>query len=391
MFYGLLDLPWWGYIAVMAFTTQLTIMSVTLYLHRCQAHRSVDLHPLISHVFRFWLWLTTGMETKGWTAIHRKHHAKCETKDDPHSPVILGIKTVMWQGAELYRKESVNKETLERYGKGTPDDWVERHIYKHSTMGIRLCFVLMTLCFGVPGIGMWAIQMAWIPFFAAGVINGLAHHWGYRNFECKDAATNLTPIGFFVGGEELHNNHHTYPTSAKFSIKPWEFDIGWMYLTIFKTFGLAKIKRTAPKVTPVPGKAIDIDTVRHLINNRFQVMTFYSKHVILPVLKQEKNSLSPRDWKLFKSVKAAMTKEPSRVDRSLKQRLLEVLPLNQRLHQTYEFRQRLLQIWDQTTATPKELVEALQQWCKEAEASGQRALREFSQYLQSYQLTAGYL
>ncbi len=391
MFYGLLDLPWWCYVAYMAVATQLTIMSVTLYLHRAQAHRCVDLHPILSHFFRFWLWLTTGIETKAWTAIHRKHHAKCETKDDPHSPVVMGIKTVMWLGAELYRKEAVNAETLERYGRGTPDDWMERNVYKHSALGLRILFVLVVGCFGVPGIGMWAIQLAWIPFFAAGVINGLAHHWGYRNFECKDAATNLTPIGFFVGGEELHNNHHTYPTSAKFSVKPWEFDIGWMYLTIFKTFGLAKIKRIAPKVEPVPGKTIDIETVRHLLNNRFQVMTRYSKEVIIPVLKQEKKSFATKDWKIVKSVKAALTREPSRVDISIKERLAEVLPLNQKLSQTYEFRERLHQIWNQTTATPKELVEALQQWCREAEATGIRVLRDFAEYIQTYHLKASYL
>lgn len=391
MFYGILDLPWWGYLVTFLITTQLTIMSVTLYLHRCSAHRSIDMHPILSHFFRFWLWITTGMGTKAWTAIHRKHHAKCETKDDPHSPIVLGIKTVMWKGAELYRREQINQETLDRYGHGTPNDWLENNLYSKSTYGLYSLLVLAVVLFGVPGIGFWALQMAWIPFFAAGVVNGLGHYWGYRNFECADASTNLSPIGFFIGGEELHNNHHTYPTSAKFSIKPWEFDIGWLYLVIFRTLGLVKIKRVAPKVKSVPGKTLDLETVRHLINNRFQVMTRYTKDVTLPVLKAEKRVLAPADWKIVKSVKSALTREPSRVDVSAKERLALALPKSKLINQTYEFRVRLQNIWNQSTASPKELMEALQQWCKEAEATGLKALRDFSQYIQTYHLQANYL
>src|SRR5476651_753345 len=231
MFSGFLNLPWWGDLIAGLILVQITIAGVTIYLHRCQAHRALDLHPIVSHFFRFWLWMTTGMVTKAWTAIHRKHHAKVETVDDPHSPQVKGIWTVLLQGSELYRKESRNKETMERYGQGTPDDWMERNVYvKHSAKGVISMLIIDLVLFGPIGLTMWAIQMAWIPFFAAGVVNGIGHYWGYRNFECADAARNIVPWGIVIGGEELHNNHHTYPTSAKFSVKPWEFDIGWLYI-----------------------------------------------------------------------------------------------------------------------------------------------------------------
>lgn len=387
MFYGFLDLPWWGYLITFAVFTQLTIMSVTLYLHRGQAHRSVDFHPILSHFFRFWLWITTGMETKAWTAIHRKHHAKCETPEDPHSPQVLGLKTVLWQGAELYKKESRVDETLERYGHGTPNDWMERNIYSRSSLGFYALLVTEILLFGVPGIAIWAGQMMWIPFFAAGVVNGLGHYWGYRNFECDDCSTNLSPVGIFIGGEELHNNHHTYPTSAKFSIKSWEFDIGWFYLTIFKVLRLAKVKRVAPKVKAIPGKAIDTETVRQLINNRFEVMTSFTKKVVVPTIKQEKNRFSAYEWSIFKKLKVAMMREPSRVDSSMREKLNSILPKHQSLKQIDEFRIKLHEIWEKSSATPKELVDALQTWCKEAEASGVKALKDFSNYIQSYSLT----
>ncbi len=387
MFYGLLDLPWWGMALTFLCFTQLTIMAVTLYLHRCMAHRSLDMHPLLSHVFRFWLWATTGMQTKAWTAIHRKHHAKCETMEDPHSPQIFGIKTVMSKGAELYRKEALNQETLDKYGKGTPNDWLERHVYARASLGFSLLLVFNVSMFGVPGLGMWALQMAWIPFFAAGVINGAGHFWGYRNFESADASTNLIPWGFFVGGEELHNNHHTYPTSAKFSIKPWEFDIGWMYLTIFKKMKLVHIKRVAPKVVPEPGKSLDMDTVAQLIQNRFEVMTRFTKFVTKPAFENTKPTVARSEWKLLKSLKPILTKDWARVDASVRESLSGFFSHYQNLNQVFEFRMKLQEIWDKTYASPKELLESLQAWCAEAEKSGVRALEEFSSYLQSYKLT----
>ena len=242
MYNGLIDLPWWGYIVYTLIVTHITIAGVTIYLHRHSAHRALELHPVISHFFRFWLWLTTGMVTKQWTAIHRKHHAKCETPEDPHSPQILGLKKVLWQGAELYRAEAKNDETMKRYGAGTPDDWMEHHVYSHSVIGVSILMIINLVLFGPIGLTIWAVQMAWIPFWAAGVVNGVAHYYGYRNFTCPDASTNLVPWGILIGGEELHNNHHGNGASAKFSQRWFEFDIGWQYIKILKFLRLAKVR-----------------------------------------------------------------------------------------------------------------------------------------------------
>lgn len=290
--FGLLQLPWWGYLVVLMIFTQLTIFSVTLFLHRCQAHRALTLHPIISHIFRFWLWMTTGMVTKEWTAIHRKHHARVETDEDPHSPQTKGIKEVFFRGAELYRFEAKNKETVERYGDGTPDDWIERHVYsRHSTLGVSLMLIINLLLFGTIGLSIWAIQMAWIPFFAAGVVNGIGHYWGYRNFECKDASRNIVPWGLFVGGEELHNNHHAYAASAKFSAKWWELDSGWVMIRLLQCFRLAKPRRILPRLKTLPSKTqIDTDTLKALITNRFQIMARYTGDVVVPMLREEKSA-----------------------------------------------------------------------------------------------------
>ncbi len=246
---GLIELPWWGYVLVALALTHVTIASVTIFLHRAQAHRALDLHPVVSHFFRFWLWLTTGIVTKEWASIHRKHHAKCETAEDPHSPQVLGIRKVLLEGAELYRAEAKNQDTLERYGRGTPDDWLEHKLYTpHSSLGIALMLVIDVALFGPIGLSIWAVQMLWIPLFAAGVINGLGHYWGYRNFACEDASTNILPWGILIGGEELHNNHHAYGSSARLSNRWYEFDIGWAYIRILEIFGLASVKKVAPKV-----------------------------------------------------------------------------------------------------------------------------------------------
>lgn len=379
MFYGLCDLPWWGFIIVLIIFTQITIAAVTIFLHRNQAHRALTLHPSISHFFRMWLWLTTGMVTKEWAAIHRKHHAKCETAEDPHSPQIFGLKLVVWQGAELYRREGKNKETLERYGQGTPDDWMERHVYSHSKWGISIMLVTDLILFGVPGLAMWALQMAWIPFFAAGVVNGVGHYWGYRNFECPDQARNVIPLGIFIGGEELHNNHHTYPTSAKLSVKPWEFDMGWGLIRLFEIFGLAKAKRRPPTPELMPGKKqVDIQTLKGIILNRFQVMARYSKQVIVPVLDQEKKNT--------KSIKTWLIREESLLDSTAKQKLAGFLADHRSLQVVYQFKERLQALWNTTTVKEMELLEALQKWCLEAETTGIAALKEFASYLRSFTL-----
>src|SRR3989344_2206853 len=297
MLEGLIALPWWGYIVAALILTHITIAAVTIFLHRHQAHRALDLHPAVSHFFRFWLWLTAGMVTKEWAAIHRKHHAKVETPDDPHSPRQFGIRTVMWQGAELYRKESKNLETMEKYGHGTPDDWLERNLYsRHSGKGLILMFVIDVALFGPIGITIWAIQMIWIPIFAAGIINGVGHYWGYRNYEVSDASTNIVPWGILIGGEELHNNHHTFGSSAKFSSKWWEFDIGWMYIRLMETVGLARVKKIPPELACDTAKQhIDLETVRAVIQGRFMVMAQFAKDVLRHVHREEVAKADPAD------------------------------------------------------------------------------------------------
>lgn len=383
--HGLLNLPWWGYIVATLALTQVTILAVTIYLHRCQAHRAVELHPIISHFFRMWLWLTTGMITKEWTAIHRKHHAKVETPEDPHSPQIQGIWRVLFTGTELYKKESRNDETLERYGQGTPDDWMERNIYRNSKYGIIIMIILDVLLFGPLGITIWAIQMAWIPFFAAGVVNGVAHYVGYRNFECQDASRNVLPIGILIGGEELHNNHHTFGTSAKFSVKWWEFDLGWLVIRTLQFFGLAKPKRTPPIAHIVEGKStVDADTLKAILTNRFQVMAHYSKNVILPVLSEERRRAGEAGEAMLRRVRTLLIRETSLVNPSGKQDLAKVLERHRSLNVVYQFRLRLQSIWAKSAATPAELLEALQEWCRQAEETGINALRDFVKQLKGY-------
>ena len=289
--YGLLNLSFWGYVLTAFIMVQITMMAVTLYLHRDQAHRAIDLHPALRHFFRFWIWCTSGMLTREWVAVHRKHHAFCETPDDPHSPKVYGLKKVLLEGAELYKEETRNKDTIEKFGRGAPDDWLERNIYlRFPNAGIMTMVLADLILFGVPGIIIIAVQMAAMPVFAAGVINGLGHHTGYRNFECDDAATNIVPWGVLIGGEELHNNHHAFPTSAKFSVRKWEFDIGWLYIRLFSVLGLARVNRVAPHpvIDQAPHAEPDVDNLKAIIVNRMHVLRDYTKQVTLPVLKTEK-------------------------------------------------------------------------------------------------------
>lgn len=383
--FGLFELPWWGYVLVLLVFTQLTIFSTTIYLHRCQAHRALDLHPIISHFMRFWLWLTTGMVTKEWAAIHRKHHARVETDEDPHSPVAKGIKKVFFEGAELYREEAKNKETLERYGEGTPNDWLEHYIYKYNSVGITIMAVIDIACFGLVGVTIWALQMAWIPFFAAGVVNGIGHYWGYRNYESKDASRNIFPFGIFIGGEELHNNHHAFATSAKFSTKWWEFDIGWLVIKLLQFFGLAKAKRVVPKPKMLPTKTcIDKDTLKAIISYRLQVLSRYTREVIIPMLHEEKKRAGKTGQTLLKRARTILTREDSIMKASQKIRLASLLENFQSLRVVYQYRVRLQEIWGRSTASQKELIDALQEWCQQAEATGIEKLRRFSQHLKTY-------
>jgi stearoyl-CoA desaturase (delta-9 desaturase) len=391
MLEGLIALPWWGYVVVALVFTHTTIASVTIFLHRHQAHRALDLHPLVSHFFRFWLWLTTGMVTKEWAAIHRKHHAKCETAEDPHSPQILGIKKVLREGSELYRAEAKNQETLDKYGHGTPSDWIERHLYTpHSAKGIALMLILNVLLFGPLGLTIWAVQMMWIPITAAGIINGIGHYWGYRNYEATDASTNIVPWGILIGGEELHNNHHTFASSAKLSSKWWEFDIGWFYIRTLETLGLAHVKKIPPELTYDKAKDhIDLETVKAVITARFVVMAQFAREVMKRVHRDELRNVDPTDKNrltLLKRAHRLMVREPRLLDEVARTRLQKALEQNQTLHTVYTMKQKLADVWQRSATTQENLIQALQDWCHEAEATGIHALREFSNKLRTYSL-----
>ncbi len=389
MFSGLLDLPWWGYVLTTLALTHITIASVTIYLHRHQAHHALELHPVASHFFRFWLWLTTGTITKEWAAIHRKHHAKCETAEDPHSPLIVGIKKVLLEGAELYRKEAKNHETLEKYGRGTPDDWLERNLYaRHSLLGITLMLAIDVLLFGPIGITVWAVQMIWIPVTAAGIINGAGHYWGYRNYQPADASTNIVPWGILIGGEELHNNHHAHIGSAKLSSKWYEFDIGWLYIRSLAALGLAKIKRVAPKVRLNTAKTVcDIDTLHSVMANRYEVMAKYAKSLKatyreeIAQIKQRMPDLGKVD---LKRVKRWLHADATVLSEQEKLKLGLVIQTSRKLDIAYSLRQDLIAIWQRSTATKEQMAKDLEDWCRRAETSGIEALQKFSRHLRYY-------
>lgn len=386
---GILNLSVWEIVITTIVLTQISIMSVTLYLHRHSAHNALDLHPALKHFFRFWLWLTTATNTKEWTAIHRKHHAKCETEDDPHSPVVKGLKTVLLTGAELYKEEASNEETLKRFGQRTPEDWIENNLYTpHKMAGIWLMLAIDLLLFGVLGLTVWAIQMMWMPVFAAGVINGVGHAIGYRNFECKDAATNIVPWAFFIGGEELHNNHHTYPNSAKLSVKAWEFDIGWFYIKIFSFFGLAKAKHVAPKAQQNNRKIeLDKDSLMAIIHNRFHVLSEYHRNVMIPAIKEQKAQMAAQEKALFKRAKHLLVKERKLVKSTEERRINQMLENNQILKTIYDKSQELQDIWKKNPGSRfQEKLHELMEWCKQAEQSGIESLESFAMELKSYSL-----
>lgn len=387
---GLVDLPWWGYVVVTLGLTHITIASVTIYLHRSQAHRGLELHPIASHFFRFWLWLTTGMVTKEWVAIHRKHHAKVETVDDPHSPQVRGIRKVLLEGTELYRAEASNTETLAKYGHGTPDDWIERNVYTGcETLGVAAMLVINFVLFGAIGVTIWALQMLWIPVMAAGIINGLGHYSGYRNFACNDASTNIVPWGILIGGEELHNNHHAYASSAKLSSRWYEVDIGWMYIRILQSLGLADVKKIAPQIRVDRSKMVpDLATLQAVITHRYAVATSYARslktacaseiaalragqrgHIDLPSLRRVKR------W-LAADASALPAAEHARIERTLAESKV--------LRQIYAMRQDLAQLWNRSTESSEQLLARLQDWCHRAEVSGIAPLAQFAAQLKRY-------
>jgi len=383
---GLTGAAWWQVMIAALVMTHITIASVTIYLHRHSAHRSIDLHPIPAHFFRFWLWLTSGMVTKEWTAIHRKHHAKCEHEGDPHSPVVFGIKKVFFEGSELYRAEAKNQETLDRYGHNTPNDWVERHVYTgRSRMGVSLMLIINVALFGALGVTVWAIQMIWIPVTAAGIINGIGHWWGYRNFEATDSSTNVSPWGILIGGEELHNNHHTYPTSAKMSVKPYEFDIGWMYITMLKSVGLAKVKKVSPKMAFGNVKAVaDEKTLEAIIANRYEVMAGFAREM-RAASQRELEGLKARsaDIRVMKVAHAWLHRDNEKVPAAVRPQLALARAEHPVLDKMVTMREELRALWSSTNASREQLAIDLQIWCRRAEESGIAALRDFSVKLRS--------
>src|SRR5690606_19880312 len=384
LFSGVLDLPWWGVVVVALVLTHITIASVTIFLHRCQAHRALELHPIASHFFRFWLWLTTGMVTKEWAAIHRKHHAKCETPEDPHSPQQVGINRVLWGGVFLYVKESYNKETMERYGHGTPDDWLERKVYsRYVKTGLTIMALIDLALFGlIPGALVFLTQIVWIPFWAAGVINGLGHYWGYRNWEAEDASTNIFPWGILIGGEELHNNHHAFASSAKLSSKWYEFNIGWMYIRIMEMMGLAKVKKVAPRPKFAPAKStVDLETLQAVLTHRYDVWAKYAKSLKTTFAQERsKRAHVPATVR----VKRWLVRDESKRCEQQRAKVQEVLAKSEALEPVYSMRRDLPALWERSTASRDQLLTQLQDWCQRAEASGIAPLREFSMRLRSY-------
>lgn len=381
---GIFDLPWWGYVLVTLCLTHVSIAAVTIFLHRHQAHRALDLSPLPSHFFRFWLWLTTGMVTREWAAIHRKHHAKCETAEDPHSPQILGLPRVLFAGVFLYVKEAHNPDTISRYGHGTPDDWIERHLYTPlHKLGVALMLAIDIALFGVvPGAIIWAVQVAWIPFWAAGVINGVGHFWGYRNYSCADASTNISPWGIFIGGEELHNNHHAYATSARLSNQWYEIDIGWLYIRTLEVLGLARVKKMAPRLRlGAIRPEVDSATLQAVITYRYDLLARYGRSLKV-VYRDELARLA--DGAQFKGLKRYLAMDAAAVPQELRVKLDELLGRSGALATAYRMRSELIALWERSNASGEQLVKDLQDWCQRAEASGIRQLEELSLRLRRY-------
>lgn len=382
------DLPLWIYIAITLGLTHITIASVTIFLHRHQAHNALTLHPAVSQLFRFWLWLTTGMVTREWVAVHRKHHAKCETADDPHSPQVAGILRVLFGGVGLYRRAARTPEILAHYGGGTPDNRLEHRLYsRYPYLGLVIMALIDGALFGLAGLAIFAAQILWIPFWAAGVINGLGHYAGYRNFETTDASRNLAPIGLLIGGEELHNNHHAYPQSARLSHKWWEFDIGWLYIRLLAWLGLAQVRRLAPRVRIERGRqVIDLQTLRAVLRDRYHVLTLYGRKVILPVLRSERLCCGSARRALSRRVRKLMIREDIRPDPHTLATLNEALASSQALATVYRFKAQLKALWSHTASDGADRVERLKAWCSEAEASGIKALQEFAGILRGYRL-----
>ncbi len=385
---GLFPLSVWGYLAVALVLTHITIASVTIFLHRHQAHRALALNPVVSHFFRFWLWLTTGMVTREWVAVHRKHHACCETPDDPHSPRYKGILGVLFGGVWLYHKEAIKPKTLEQFGRGTPDDWLERNLYSaHPLAGVTLMGLIDVALFGLPGLAIFVAQMVWIPFWAAGVINGVGHFWGYRGFETRDASRNIVPWGIVIGGEELHNNHHAYAASARLSNKWWEFDLGWAYIRLLALCRLARVERLAPRAIVRKGpQLIDAETVRAVVSQRFYILKRYGKTVIRPALREARRNSDRLGRRMIRRARKVLIREDIQPDRNAAATVERVLAEDKTLAKIYQFKQQLKEVWAGGAAGLPGRIERLQAWCTASEQSGIAALEEFAAFLRGHQL-----
>lgn len=387
---GLLQMSWWQVALITLGLTHITIVSVTVFLHRSQAHRGLDLHPAAMHFFRFWLWATTGMVTKEWVSIHRKHHAYVEREGDPHSPLVYGIGKVFFRGAELYRYEAANAETLKRFGHGTPDDWLERNLYtRHSSLGILIMLGIDLALFGVLGVTVWAIQMAWIPFWAAGVVNGLGHYIGYRNYSSPDTSTNVFPLGIIIGGEELHNNHHAHGTSCRFSAKWWEFDVGWLYIRILAFFKLATIRRVAPRLKVEPSKSsVDLATLQAVITHRYEILAKYTRMVRkaaaeeLDKVKQSASDTS--NVALLRRAQKLLARDQDKLGPSQRAEIETVLANHESLSTLVKMRAELARLWESSSASSEQLLVDLQEWCQRAQQSGIDSLEQFALRLRRY-------
>ena len=385
---GIVEFTWIGYVIYTLIVTHITIVAITLYLHRGVCHSAIEIKPALGHFFRFWLWLTTSMRTADWVAIHRKHHAKVETIDDPHSPAYHGIKTVLLCGADLYHDEKNNPETIAKYSQNCPNDWVEEHVYTgRNNLGILFLFIGNILLFGVVGIIIWSIQMAWTPIFAAGGINGAGHYWGYRNYDTSDDSTNMSPVGVLIGGEELHNNHHAFPTAAKFSLKPWEFDIGWLYIKIFSAIGQINVKRLAPKtVVNMPAEILDSETGYALLRSKLTVITNYTKNVLSPLMKQESREASSDFKNLLKRSKPSMVREPHRISNKETLTLDEIFKKSSTLKTAYHLKNKLFDILHSRNLKHESFIETINAWREEAQNEGIECLVDFSNSLKGYKV-----
>ena len=385
---GLIPLSLIEYAIYTLVVTHITIVAITLYLHRGVCHSAIEIHPILSHFFRFWLWLTTSMRTADWVAIHRRHHAKVETEDDPHSPTFYGINKVILQGADLYHKEKNNKETIEKYSQNCPKDWIEEKVYTgRNNIGILLLFILNIVLFGVVGIIIWAIQMAWTPIFAAGGINGAGHYWGYRNYDTSDDSTNMGPVGILIGGEELHNNHHAFPTAAKFSLKPWEFDIGWMYIKIFSLLGQVRVKRLAPKtIINAPRESLDSEIGYALLKSKLTVITNYTKVVLSPLMKHESKKATGDLKRLLDQSKASLVREPHRITNQQTSSLDLIFNKCNSLKVAYDLKNKLFDILHSRNLQHDKFLDTINDWCEEAKSVGIESLSDFSSSLKGYKI-----